>query len=713
MTVGSDKIASIAALAIAACAIQGLSASFTVATPETPQPYETKAADEIRAYLGRRLGGGELTVGGRRDAVFHVGDTAFAASKGLGSASLSNEQWVVKSFGRDVVVNGGGTRGCLYGAYHFIEDCLGVRFWSEAEEDVPVASDLALPALDLGGKPFFAYRDIYRNMNAKASTSAFAIRRRLNRNGEVPVPAELGGSYRYGPPNHCHSASIYVPWEKYGKDHPEYFALREGVRVGGRGMQLCLSNPGVFDLFLSKLRANIAKGEADAKKAGIPPPTMYDVSMNDTPNFCQCGECAAMSEMMGISGFYLDFANRLARAVAKDHPGVFVSTLAYYFTEELPKGGIVPEDNLIVRLCDTRSNQAASIYEPGNDVFLKLLGEWGPVTKNLFVWDYAAIYAKTTHTFPFPSEFYYGDQYRAYAKHGVKGIFLEHEDQADGDLWEVKYYIETKLMEDPFVDDAALLETAIREYYGPAAPFVWKIRRHLDAIRKKSKAFIGWTPELGEFDFITPDDCRKMSAAYDMAEAAAAGDERYLRRVRKTRVGTDDISRLIASFEKYRSGDGWRFDPEDLDIVGKTAPLAVVDDPTSPSGKAVRFDMDKDPNGHYKLPFCIGVRNQAIRETAFLKFFRELPAADGYGVYTLENVEFPRDSFVFMARSWQLQRQTGYPQLTRGGRRYDIRVHARYTGPKTIPGDTRENALFVGRVEFVPSSGTDSKGTGK
>ena len=96
-----------------------------------------------------------------------------------------------------------------------------------------------------------------------------------------------------------------------------------------------------------------------------------------------------------------------------------------------------------------------------------------------------------------------------------------------------------------------------------------------------------------------------------------------------------------------------------------------------------------------------------------MKFFRELPSADGYGVYTLENVEVPRDSFVFMSRSWQLQRQTGYPQLTRGGRRYDIRVHARYAGPKTIPGDTRENALFVGRVEFVPSSGADSKGTGK
>ena len=53
MTARSDKLAAIAALALAACAIQGLSASFTVETPEKPQPYESTAADEIREYLNR------------------------------------------------------------------------------------------------------------------------------------------------------------------------------------------------------------------------------------------------------------------------------------------------------------------------------------------------------------------------------------------------------------------------------------------------------------------------------------------------------------------------------------------------------------------------------------------------------------------------------------------------------------------------------------
>ena len=673
----------------------------SVESPAVAKPWEKTAAAELTAYLDRAVS--DCRIGGQDGVVFHVGDTDLAKAKKLASADLKDEEWVVRSFGRDVVVNGGGTRGCLYAAYHFLEDVIGVRFWSEHEEDVPATRTLKLDAVDLHGKPFFIYRDIYRNMRPAESTSRHAIRRRLNRNGEVFVPQELGGGWKYGPPNHVHSFSLYIPWAEYGKTHPEYFALRDGVRVGGGGSQICVTNPDVKRLILEKLEANVAKGGADAKAKGVPAPTMYDVSMNDTPNICQCETCKAEVEKYGTTGLYFNFYNAIAAELAKRHPNLFLSTLAYYFTEDLPKGGVKPADNLIVRLCDTRSNQAASIYEPGNDVFLKLLKGWQPITKNLFVWDYAAIYAKTTKSFPFPSEFYYGDQYSAYAKHGVKGIFLEHEDQTCGDLWDIKYYIETKMMEDPFQDNAVLLDRALKEYFGAAAPFVKAVRVHLDRIRKDRKAFIGWTPELGEFDFIHADDIAKMLGLYDRAEAAVKDDARLVRRVRRARLGTDEIGKLVASYEKFRNGTGWKFEPDDLDIIGKTAPIRVVDDLESPSGKAVFLDVDAQREGHYKLPFLIGVRNQAELKTAYIEFFRQPAAERGYGVYTLRNVVFPRDSFVFLSRSWQVQKQTGYPQLTVGGKPYDIKVHVKCTGPMVRPGSTEKNGVYIGRMEFVPA----------
>lgn len=673
-----------------------LFAAFQVVTPENASPWEKTAAKELEEFLGR--------MGYSADTRFIVGD----------DPALRSEEWVIEGSGmrdqgsgmRDEVrIAGGGTRGTLYGVYHFLEDVCGVRFWSESEIDVPRFAAVP-PSLSHRGKPYFIYRDIYRNMKPAESTSAFAVRRRLNRNGEVFIPAEFGGTdWKYGPPFHAHSFIAYCNWKDHGKDHPEWFAFRDGVRQGGSGIQLCVTNPELRRHFLAKMEAYIAKGEAEAKSKGVPAPKMYDCSMNDSPNLCQCEVCLASYSKYGESGTYLDFYNEIARAVAEKHPGVYVSTLAYYFTEELPKGGIVPEKNLIVRLCDTRSNQAASINEPGNGVFLDLLKKWGPITKNLFVWDYAAIYAESTKSFPFPSEFYWADQFRAYADNGVKGIFLEHEDQQVGDLWEIKYYLETKLMEDPFQDNAALLKDAFSRYFGPAAKAVWQLRRHLDRLRRDSKAFIGWTPELGEFDFITPDEAKRMQAMWDEAERLAAGDERYLRRVRKARKGTDNIGRLIAEFERFRRGDGFVFEPDDLDPVGwrhHRELYRLVDDPESPSKRALVVNSDYNQAGHYKMPFLIGLRDQAKRKTVAEKFFKEFASDSGYGVYTLEDVAFPKDSFIFTTRSWSVQKQTGYPQLTKSGKRYDVKVHVKFTGPDFHPGSTERNEVWFGRMEVVP-----------
>lgn len=679
-----------------------LRAGWTVVGPNAPKPYEQTAIQDLKDYLNRRLGDFALTVGGVADVTFHVGDTEFAKAKGLDSASLKDEEWVIRSFGGDVIINGGGTRGCLYGTYHFLEDQLGVRFWSEQEEDVPAASAVALPQLARQEKPYFIYRDIYRNMRPNESTSKLAIRRRLNRNGEVFIPIELGGGWKYGPPVHAHSIAVYFGKDELKLAHPEWYALRKGkrqVNLGNKSV-LCVTNPEMRKEFVKMLKANIKKGIADAKAKGVEPPTMYDVAMDDTPETCECENCKAEEEKYGVSGLYLMLYNELARAVADEYPDLYVSTLAYYFTEALPKGGVVPEKNLIVRLCDTRSNQAASINEPGNDVFLKLLQQWGPVTKNLFVWDYAAIFANTTHSFPFPSEFYYGDQWRAYAKYGVKGVFLEHEYQQIGDLWDIKYYMETKLYENPFVDDQKLLAQAMQEYFGPAAPFVCKVRASLDRLRKERKAFIGWTPELGEFDFLHPEDIAAMQKLYDQAEAACKGEERYVRRVRRARMGTDDIGKLIASFERFRHGDGFRFPPDELDRVGRkfVKDTRIIDDPKSPTGRAmeVKYDCDKVNDG-FALPFLIGIRNQSALTSPYQKFFKEAdyPQAKkgDYVVFEVNDVVFPKDSFIYTTRTWQIQQQTGYPQLTAGGKHWDVKVYARYT----------DDALYIGGFDVVPA----------
>ena len=362
-----------------ALVLSGCSSQFEVRGPDAPKAWEKTAVEELNHYLGLCAEGRRVTVGWR-GAVFHVGDTAFARAKGLFPDSFKDEEWCIKSFGRDVVLAGGGTRGTLYAVYRFLEDDCGVRWWMDGDEDVPPAKPLRFDALDRRGKPFFPCRNIYRFRTSDPRT---AIRNRLNDNGDSPIPAELGGAFTYGPPYLAHTWEMYLPFEKHGKEHPEWYALVSGERKGGQNIaQMCLTCPGLADVFSRRLDEFIAKGEADAAAKGIPAPRIYDISMNDNMRFCECTNCAAATAKYGHSGRQLNFVNAVIEKAAKEHPDLLFSTFAYYYSEPPPSNGVRAADSVVVRLCNTRQNMAASICDGDNRFMHDQVLAWNRFAKN-------------------------------------------------------------------------------------------------------------------------------------------------------------------------------------------------------------------------------------------------------------------------------------------------------------------------------------------
>ena len=163
----NTKLFSLAAMVAVLMAAGAASAApYEVTGPTAPKPHECTATNELCAYLAKRVAG-TLRVGGKEGIVFRVGDTELARKNGLLSTQLPPEKWVIRSFGNEVLLNGGGPRGALFAVYHFLEDCCGVRWWSEFEEDVPPAGPLDLPALDMQGQPAFAYRDTTARRTAR------------------------------------------------------------------------------------------------------------------------------------------------------------------------------------------------------------------------------------------------------------------------------------------------------------------------------------------------------------------------------------------------------------------------------------------------------------------------------------------------------------------------------------------------------------------
>ena len=683
---------------------------FSVVGPDAPKAWERTAVEELRHYLGLCLGQSKLTVEGKGGVVFHVGDTAFARDRGMSPDSLRDEEWLVKSFGRDVVLVGGGTRGTLYAVYHFLEDECGVRWWGDDDEDVPPAKPLAFGALDRRGKPFFICRNIYRCYPVEGKPDPrTAIRNRLNDNGESPIPAELGGAFTYGPPSHAHTWNMYLPFAKYGATHPEWYALVNGRRIGGhREGQMCLTCPGLTDEFARRLDEYIAKGESDAAAKGLPAPRIYDISMNDNRNFCTCDACMAATAKYGHSGRQLNFVHAVIRKAAAKHPDLLFSTLAYFHSEQPPSNGVCAADQVAVRLCNTRQNMAAGIFDESNRTMHDLVLAWKNHAKNLFVWEYCVTYGKGSG-YPFPNENYILEKFRFYADNGVKGFFLEHEHPACSDMYELKFHLECRAMEDPYQDGAALVDDFMTRYYGAAGGRIRAARRLLDRRRREKGAFVSWFPTTGEFNFLSDGDLAEIERTFNAAAASVKGDAKRERRVDRAYSSFRRLTEIRRRFGARHPPEKGISDKPFFDFPASSKVYALYDpanvgyvqdpdlgDPLAGGETVVRFKADGDKL--YGLPFNLGVYDGVNRRLVADRRW-EKPLGKGYQWYSLGRVKLPVNFYLFATRKWTTQLTIGLPGMN--GNEFEIRALVKFTGPLFFEGSTEPNEIRIARFVYV------------
>lgn len=501
-------------------------------------PAERTAAAELADYLSK-VTGGKFSVVGETAAVagpgLHVGPTAVARKHGLDPGTWNSEHWAMRSVGADLVLVGGRPRGTLYAVYRFLEDEIGVRWWSPYEEHVPQRPTLDVASLDRQGEPKFRYRDIYLLYGHDGGR--FAARNRLNGQGFGGLDAAFGSGVYYGPPSGVHTFYSYLPPKDYFDKHPEWFSLVDGKRTAHQA-QLCLLNPDLRAAVVAKLKAYIEQARATARKAGSAPPLDFDISQNDWGGMCQCAACQAIATREGSeSGPLLDFLNHVADAVRDSYPEVRINTLAYQMTEDPPKT-LRPRDNVLPRLCDTHANLLRPITHADNRPFAERLATWGRVAKHLRIWDYAVTY--TPHPgLPLPTVHTYAPDYRYFAEHNVEGVFTEHEHAILADLRDLKIWMMIKLLEDPYRDAGALLADFTDGFYGPAGPIVRRYLSELQAVAEATNATVNWFPPLSQYTYLTLEFLRRAQSTFDEAERAVGSDAPLLRRLRHARLPVD------------------------------------------------------------------------------------------------------------------------------------------------------------------------------
>lgn len=235
-------------------------------------------------------------------------------------------------------------KGHVFAVYSFLEDALGVRW--------PGGTDIAF-------KPLNPVK-----VTQTEGTWIPELRQRLIR-GNTPGMGIWRSRLRAGGHDRPQYGHAFVKWwSRFGKDHPEYFAMNNGKRgpvhrhgnkedvaafngPSGQMVAMCVSNQDVVKQVIADWdsktnQINICENDAEAKDS------------------CQCDACMALDHIPegvprgnNLGDRYVNFANRVLAEALKLNPNAKVNMYAYNASEQAPYKerlqpqitiGIVPVD---------------------------------------------------------------------------------------------------------------------------------------------------------------------------------------------------------------------------------------------------------------------------------------------------------------------------------------------------------------------------------
>jgi len=486
---------------------------------------ERTAAQELQDHLAA-VTGVTLPIVEESDATPETKQILIGPSKRLIAAfpeldldALGHDGIVIRTAGDTLYLAGGRPRGTLYAVYTFLEDVVGCRWWTSAEQYIPSRPVLEVPVLDTVYAPALRYREaFYRD----ALNGVFAARNKCNGHHDG-VPEEYGGHYKIL--GWCHTFYQLLPPEKYFGDHPDWYSELNGQRVGEHA-QLCLTN----DAMRAELTKNALEWIRKDPSAG-----MISITQNDCGGNCQCANCAAIEQEEGApSGLLVRFVNAVAEDIEKEFPDVLVETLAYQYTRKAPVNER-PRDNVVIRLCTIECSFSEPLATaPRNSDFRRDMEAWSAIAGKLYVWDYVTNFRQ--YLLPHPNIQSLAPNIRFFVANNCIGLFEQGDSQSScGEFVEMRAWVLAKLMWDPSREPNALIDEFLAGYYGPAA---WPLRRYID---RMSDAVSRADVHFGCFQDTTAawlgiDDLNAAEVDFDAAEAAVKGEPVLEARVRRARL---------------------------------------------------------------------------------------------------------------------------------------------------------------------------------
>lgn len=491
-----------------------------IVVPKDATPAERYAAEELKALYGEASG---------RELPVLTPDAAPSEGAPGGivlqwDENLGPEDFRIVFREKKILIFGGRPRGVLYGVYTFLEDYLGVRFLTADHTYVPKLEGWrVIGPLDRTYHPPLRFRWAYYGENN--TNPAFATRLR---NNTIATDEKYGGTCGYELINH--SFGRQIPSQKYGKEHPEYFAEIDGKRLAPvendfHQTEPCLTHPDVLKI--------VTQSVLDDLKAN-PGRLNISVSQNDNDKYCRCVKCREIDEREGTPmGTLLTFVNAVADEVAKHHPDVKVGTLSYWYTRKPPRT-IKPRPNVQIQFCSIECCEMHPLDRCPSDknrAFCQEMEDWGKLCSDISIWNYNVNFS--AYQLPFPILPVIERNVRYFMAHHARGIFMQAAGDTTGSAFsDLHNYVISNMLWDPNRSGDQLRDEFLRLHYGRAA---LPIRRIIERLEEKGQASERHPNCFGPASHYGQDEAlaREALQAFDEALQLAGDDAALKARVEK------------------------------------------------------------------------------------------------------------------------------------------------------------------------------------
>lgn len=354
---------------------EGGEARSTVIVSEDATSIENHAADELAGFLSAVTGAEIRRTHEPVPGKYSIWLGTPLTNPGIDRAGvrsrieeLSGQGYLLHSGQDGLVIAGNSPLGAMFGAYGFLEDHVGMRWFFPGEEGEfrPEIPDLSIGLIDDLQEPSFERRTVdfsrVGGQQLTVDTWDWIARNRMQSRLHEMRRDEYekrGAEVRGG----GHILHRMVPDSLFG-ENPEYFGMYDGERrkqEGHRG-QPCTTHPDVIEL-VSEYMLEWFRDNPDG---------IFTLNNNDYPNFCECLDCVALDppeerERSRVSTRFFTFKSEVAGRVWEEMPEARIRTLAYQ-RFRMPPSAFTPEPGLQVILCDHYRCFRHSLDDPGCEV---------------------------------------------------------------------------------------------------------------------------------------------------------------------------------------------------------------------------------------------------------------------------------------------------------------------------------------------------------